>query len=167
MIRDLAEVGFAVGETMRSGKAAVGVLGVVGALRLARAAWASGQTNGRRWCTILLPVDCITELLFAPGSTKKPAKRADLLAINLSWNVEGPPALSISPCAVECKYVSGTYQASAVPGALGQAETTYRVVTQTPVSGAIRRWYARAACSLPHPPVRPAAPCRAGECHDR
>ena len=129
-LRELAEVGFAVGETMRSGKAAVGVLGVVGALRLARAAWAAGQANGRRWCTILLPVDCITELLVAPRSAKTPGKRADLLAINLFWNIEGPPALSISPCAVECKYVSATYQASEVQGALGQAEATYRVVSQ-------------------------------------
>ena len=129
-LRELAEVGFAVGETMRSGKAAVGVLGVVGALRLARAAWAADQANGRRWCTILLPVDCITELMLASGRAKTPGKRADLLAINLSWSIEGRPALSISPCAVECKYVSAKYPASAVQEALGQAEATYQVVTQ-------------------------------------
>ena len=129
-LRELAEVGFAVGETMRSGKAAVGVLGVVGALRLARAAWGAGEANGRRWCTVLLPVDCITDLLVAPPDVETPSKRTDLLAINLAWRIEGPPTLMISPCAVECKYVSETYAASTVQDALGQAEATYRVVSQ-------------------------------------
>ncbi len=129
-LRELAEVGFAVGETMRSGKAAVGVLGVVGALRLARAAWAAGEANGRRWCTVLLPVDCITDLLVAPPDVETPSKRTDLLAINLAWRIEGPPTLTISPCAVECKYVSETYAASTVQDALGQAEATYQVVWQ-------------------------------------
>ena len=129
-LRELAEVGFAVGETMRSGKAAVGVLGVVGALRLGRAAWAAGEANGRRWCTILLPVDCITDLLVTPPNGGAAGKRTDLLAINLAWSIEGPPTLTISPCAVECKYVSATYTASTVQDALGQAEATYQVVWQ-------------------------------------
>ena len=129
-LRELAEVGFAVGETMRSGKAAVGVLGVVGALRLVRAAWAAGKANGRRWCTVLLPVDCFTDLLVAPLDLETTRKRTDLLAINLAWRIEGPPTLTISPCAVECKYVSGTYAASTVQDALGQAEATYEVVSQ-------------------------------------
>ena len=129
-LRELAKVGFAVGETMRSGKAAVGVLGVVGTLRLARAAWAAGEANGLRWCTILLPVDCITDLLVAPPDLETTNKRTDLLAINLAWRIEGPPTLTISPCAVECKYVSATYAASMVQDALGQAEATYRVVSQ-------------------------------------
>ena len=129
-LRELAEVGFAVGETMRSGKAAVGVLGVVGALRLARAAWAAGEANGRRWCTVLLPVDCITDLLVAPPSAGTTSQRSDLLAINVAWRIEGPPTLTISPCAVECKYVSATYPSNAVQDALGQAEATYQVVWQ-------------------------------------
>lgn len=128
-LRELANVGFAVGETMRSGKAAVGVLGVVGALRLARAAWAAGEANGRRWCTVLLPVDCFTDLLVAPP-TAGTSKRTDLLAINLVWSTDGPAALRISPCAVECKYVSSTYPASTVQDALGQADATYQVVSQ-------------------------------------
>lgn len=129
-LRELAEVGFAVGETMRSGKAAMGVLGVIGALRLVRAAWAAGEANGRRWCTVLLPVDCITDLLVAPRGVEATAKRTDLLAINLAWSIEGPPELQVSPCAIECKYVSGTYPASKVHDALGQAEATYRVVSK-------------------------------------
>ena len=129
-LRELAKVGFAVGETMRSGKAAVGVLGVVGALRLARAAWAAGKAHGRRWCTVLLPVDCITDLLVAPSDVGTTSQRTDLLAINLSWRIVGPPTLTISPCAVECKYVSATYPARAVEDALGQAKATYEVVSQ-------------------------------------
>ncbi len=128
-LRELAEVGFAVGETMRSGKAAVGVLGVVGALRLARAAWAAGEANGRRWCTVLLPVDCITDLLVASPDAETTGKRSDLLAINLVWQVEGASTLTISPCAVECKYVSASYPARAVQDALRQAEATYGVVS--------------------------------------
>ena len=127
-LRELAEVGFAVGETMRSGKAAVGVLGVVGALRLARAAWDAGEASGQRWCTLLLPVDCITDLLVAPRDMGTSSKHTDLLAINLAWRIEGSPRLTISPCAVECKYVSDVYPASKVPSALGQAEVTYQVV---------------------------------------
>ena len=129
-LRELAEVGFAVGETMRSGKAAVGVLGVVGALRLARAAWAAGEADGRRWCTVLFPVDCITDLLVASPNAGTTRKRTDLLAINLAWSIAGPPTLTISPCAVECKYVSATYAASAVQDALGQADATYQIVWQ-------------------------------------
>ena len=128
-LRELAKVGFAVGETMRSGKAAVGVLGVVGALRLARAAWATGEANGRRWCTVLLPVDCITDLLVAPPDVGTTSQRTDLLAINLAWRI-GARTLTISPCAIECKYVSTTYPASAVEDALGQAKATYQVVSQ-------------------------------------
>ena len=130
VLRHLAEVGFAVGETMRSGMAAVGVLGVVGALRLARAAWAAGEASGRRSCTVLLPVDCIKDLLVAPPDAGATSKRADLLAIQLVWSVEGRPSLTMSPCAVECKYVSGTYSAGMVSSALGQAEATYKVVSQ-------------------------------------
>ena len=129
-LRELAEVGFTVGETMRSGKAAVGVLGVVGALRLARAAWSTGEANGQCWCTILLPVDCFSDLLVAPSGEEATSQRTDLLAINLSWRSKGPPTLSISPCAVECKYVSGIYPASRVEDALGQAEATHRTVSQ-------------------------------------
>ena len=129
-LRELAEVGFAVGETMRSGKAAVGVLGVVGALRLARAAWPAGEANGRRWCTIVLPVDCFSDLLVAPSSEGTTSQRTDLLAINLYRRCEGSPTLSISPCAVECKYVSGIYPASRVEEALGQAVATHRAVSQ-------------------------------------
>ena len=129
-VRALAEVGFAIGETMRSGKAAVGVLGVVGALRLARAAWPAGNANGQGWCTVLLPVDCITDLLMAAPDAETTSKRADLLAINLAWKAEGSPKLTISPCAVECKYVSEAYAAGAVEGALAQADATYQDVSQ-------------------------------------
>ena len=129
-LRDLAAVGFAVGETMRSGKAAVGVLGVVGALRLARAAWSTGEAKGLRWCTILLPVDCITSLLVASHELEGSSQRSDLLAINLAWRLDGPLNLTIAPCAVECKYVTGVYQHSKVEGSLGQAKATYQVVSR-------------------------------------
>ncbi len=127
-LRDLSECGFAVGETMRSGKAAVGVLGVVAALRLSRSAWTAGEVDGRKWCTILLPVDCIADLLVAPD--KGPSKRTDLLAVNLAWQSDGPANLSISALAVECKYVSTIYPVGAVHDALDQAEATYRIVSQ-------------------------------------
>ena len=129
-LRELADVGFAVSETMRSGKAAVGVLGVVGALRLARAAWCAGEASGQRWCTVLLPVDCITDLLVAPRDVETSSKRTDLLAINLCWRIEGSQWLTISPCAIECKYVSDVYSAGSVPDALGQAEATFKVVSE-------------------------------------
>lgn len=129
VLKELAEVGFAVGETMRSGKAAVGVLGVVGALRLARSAWATGNARGRRWCTILLPVDCFTDVLVAAPGDGSSGKRTDLLALNLSWTASGAE-VSISACAIECKYVSREFPPSAVGSALEQAEATHKVVQQ-------------------------------------
>lgn len=130
VLRELAEVGFAVGETMRSGKAAVGVLGVVGALRLARSAWATGESRGRRWCTILLPVDCFADLLVAVPGAGSSGRRTDLLALNVSWATSGAGEVSISPCAIECKYVSGVFPPSAVKSALEQAKATHQVVQQ-------------------------------------
>lgn len=130
VVRELAEVGFAVGETMRSGKAAVGVLGVVGALRIARAAWRVGESASRRWCTVLLPVDCFTDLLVPPSRDVTGGKRTDLLALNLAWNKERPRDLTISPCAIECKYVSGVFPKHAVADALSQAQATYNVVRE-------------------------------------
>ena len=127
-LREISKVGFAVGETMRSGKAAVGVLGVVGALRLVAKAWAAGRTNGRRWCTVLLPVDCFTDLLAPPPASGGTSSRTDLLAVHLVWNPEGEPDLVLSPCAVECKYVSAVFPESAVAAGLSQAEATYEVV---------------------------------------
>ena len=126
-LRELSEVGFAVGETMRSGKAAVGVLGVVGALRLAKKAWPAGGVSGRRWCTVLLPVDSFTGLLAPPPTSGGTSRRTDLLAVNLAWNLVGEPGLVLSPCAVECKYVSTVFQDSAVADGLLQAKATYDV----------------------------------------
>ena len=128
VLRELSEVGFAVGDTMRSGKAAVGVLGVVGALRLVKTAWAPGNANGRRWCTALLPVDCFTELLAPALASGGASRRTDLLAVHLIWNLHGEPDVILSPCAVECKYVSGVFPESAVASGLSQAEATYDVV---------------------------------------
>ena len=129
-LRELGKAGFAVGETMRSGKAAVGVLGLVGALRLARAAWSAVEADGRRRCTLLLPVDCMTDLLVTTSNAEESSKRTDLLAVQLVWRPDEPASLAISACAIECKYVSGSYSPSRVTSALSQASATYKNVTE-------------------------------------
>ena len=128
-LRELGEAGFAVGETMRSGKAAVGVLGLVGALRLARAAWPTGEANGWRWCTLLFPVDCMTDFLVSPTNTSENGRRTDLLAVHLVWRPNDEYSLKISYCAIECKYVSSIYPTSSVPAALSQAHATFDNLT--------------------------------------
>ena len=132
MVRDLAEAGFAVGETMRSGKAAVGVIGVVGALRLLRAAWRAGGSGTRRWTTLFIPVDCFTGFLVPPRQGGGGQKRTDLLCIHVAWTVGeiADPDLSLSWCAVESKYVAGQFPPSAVGDALAQAAATFAVFAE-------------------------------------
>ena len=127
-LRVLAEVGFAVGETMRSGKAAVGVLGVVGALRLLQSAWpnetSAHNAIGQGCCTVLIPVDSFTDVLVARSGVGATKKRADLLAIRLAWRTGTSARLALSACAVECKFTSADFPAGAVADALGQAQAT-------------------------------------------
>ena len=120
------------------------------------------EANGRRWCTVLLPVDCFTDLLVAPPDSAKPRASARTYSPStLPGGSRGRQTLTISPCAVECKYVSATYPASTVQDALGQAEATYQVVSQLFSLARSEVRNARATCALPHPAVRPPAPCRA------
>lgn len=128
VLREVTKVGFAVGDTMRSGKAAVGVVGVVGALRILAKAWACGRADRRKWCTVLLPVDCFTDLIAPQSEVGKSARRGDLLALHLAWNLDGEPELVLSLCAVECKYVSGVFAEGAVSDGLSQAKATFDVV---------------------------------------
>jgi DNA phosphorothioation-dependent restriction protein DptH len=127
IVKELAEVGFAVGETLKSGKAAVGILGVVAALRLLGAAWLSQRSKTERSCTLLLPVDCFPGLLLHDSPHGR--KRTDLLALHLRWNTARPYLLSISHCAIECKYVAGVFPDASVDGALKQAENTTAFIT--------------------------------------
>ena len=132
VIAELARAGFAVGETMRSGKAAIGMLGVTAALRLLRGAWPSGQENGRRWRTLLLPVDSFTGFLVPPRDAGGSQKRTDLLCIDVCWSEGADPdsPLSLSCCAVESKYASGVFPASSVDGAMEQASATWTAFTE-------------------------------------
>ena len=128
-LREIAEVGFAVGETMRSGKAAVGVLGVVGALRLIRSAWPNapsrdaGSSAGS--CTVVIPVDCFVDVLAPKQGSGAQRQRSDLLVIRLAWSKAPAPRLAISACSVESKFVSSDFSdVQLVASALEQAEAT-------------------------------------------
>ena len=127
-LREIAEVGFAVGETMRSGKAAVGVLGVVGAIRLLQSAWPNNPTHGdaieRGACTVVIPVDCFTDVLVAKPKSGATKRRADLLAVRLAWCQEPTPRLALAACAIECKFTSAVFPEGKVKDALDQAKAT-------------------------------------------
>ena len=124
-LHDLTHAALAIGETMRSGKAAVGVLGVVGALRLLRAAWPTVGDASSRQFTLLLSVDCFEDVL--TRSQMSGGQRADLLAINLARSGAGEGYLLLSACSVECKYASGVFPESSLAGAFSQAKATMDV----------------------------------------
>ena len=128
-LREIAEVGVAVGETMRSGKAAVGVLGVVGALRLIRSAWPNTTTrdtgSSAGTCTVVIPVDCFVDVLAPKKGSGAQRQRSDLLAIRLAWSKTPTSRLAISACSVESKFVSSKFSDDhLVSSALDQAEAT-------------------------------------------
>ena len=126
VIKELGEIGVAIGtESMRSGKKALGVLGMVAAIRLLKGMPdqdVSPFLNDDSHIGILLPVDPFGS--FLEGLDTK--KRADLLAIQLGLSEEAK--LNISFCSVECKYVSGKFGEADVKRALQQANETYNSV---------------------------------------
>lgn len=129
VLGELARVGMALGsESLRSGSKALGVIGVVAAVRLffpdsspVSPIRNSGQLRG-----FLLPVDSfrdvLGEVLDGPESGQR--QRADLLAIQLGLIGDGEVAISCS--AIECKYTSGVLDHDQILGAMHQAASTLR-----------------------------------------
>jgi len=131
-VTELGQVGLAIaGEAMKSGRHALGTIGVVGAVRLFSG---DGVCQGPLHWTgsrlgFLLPVDSFRELLEnrrqQRGETSElGGRRADLLAIVLGLPANTEEQLIIQPVAIESKFTSGTYPVAFVQDALAQAEAT-------------------------------------------
>lgn len=128
LISDLASIGIAIGgESLRSGTNALGVLGVVGAVRLfCNEDGASVIRNEGHMRGFLLPADSFKDIL-GPGielAGSEQAKRTDLFAIQLREELGGS-RLGISFASVECKYSSGRFKSEDVPHAHDQARQAF------------------------------------------
>jgi DNA phosphorothioation-dependent restriction protein DptH len=133
-LRELGEVGVAIGsEAMRSGNHALGVIGIVGAIRLfCQTAQCPGPFHVDKDCAgFLLPIDSFVQLLHDSADeqldtspTDTSHRRADLVAIQLTI-AESTDRVSLSLCTIECKYASTVFAESRVPAALRQAQETF------------------------------------------
>jgi hypothetical protein len=133
VLGELARVGVAMGsESLRSGSKALGVIGVVAAVRLFLSSGAAPSPirNDRYLRGFLLPVDSFRELLGEnlDSSDIDKRQRADLVGVQLGVLQDG--TLAMSCCAIECKYTSTTFSYEQVLGALHQADSTLRRVDE-------------------------------------
>ncbi len=125
-IVELGKIGIAIGgEALKSGRHALGIIGLVGAVRLF-----VGQVSGRQVplssCSgpigFLVPVDPFASFFGNNGLSG--GKRTDLLAIQLVLPNHGAGKMRISACGVESKYVSGTFGQTRAHVALEQGLAT-------------------------------------------
>ena len=127
-IAELGSLGIAIGgEALKSGRHALGVIGLVGAVRMF-------QSKSDRICPLrsnqkgvgfVIPVDSFIPFFGNPdGSIDGDEKRADLIAIQLSFPNSDGSKLKISACGVESKFVSATFTRSMAHNALEQAHAS-------------------------------------------
>lgn len=125
-LTELGRIGIAIGgEALKSGRHALGVIGLVGAVRLMTGDGTDDGTplkctNGR--VGFLVPVDSFAS--FFGTSESAGGKRTDLLAIQLSLPGDDSGNLLISACGVESKFVSTTYGIGHAHDALAQSLAT-------------------------------------------
>lgn len=132
-VTELGQIGLAIaGEAMKSGRNALGTVGVVGAVRLF-----SGHGNNlgplRRShfsAGFILPVDSFRDILEGNATTlgqhngDEIHRRADLLAILIRLPEEECGRMIIQTTSIECKFTTGTYPSAQVQSALDQAWAT-------------------------------------------
>jgi len=128
-IEELGKIGIAIGgEALKSGRHALGVVGLIGAVRLFLGQGGEGNTplkNDSESIGFLIPVDSFASFFgHATEDPEQPAKRTDLLAIQLYLPKLPDDKILISACGVESKFVSGTYSQAASRLALEQARST-------------------------------------------
>lgn len=127
-IEELGKIGIAIGgEALKSGRHALGVIGLVGAVRLFLGVGGnelSPLTRIGRCIGFLVPVDSFAAFFGQPSSQPGETKRTDLLAIQLVLPNTPNDKLKIYACGVESKFVSGTFSQSMVHSALAQAQAT-------------------------------------------
>ena len=139
-IVQLGSIGVAVaGEAFRSSRHALGVLGLVGAVRMMSVILDSTRDNNNAR-VFLLPVDSFASFF---GRFADSRRRADLLAVQVTLKVDddSKASLTVSACGIESKLVSGTMDMEQATSALEQAATTeaefQRLVSEGPEHGAM------------------------------
>jgi len=142
-IVDLGKIGIAIGgEALKSGRHALGIIGLIGAVRLMTGHTSDGRvpiSPGLRSVGFLIPVDSFST--FFGKSGEGDGKRTDLLAIQLILPSTGSGKIRISACGVESKFVSGTFGISRAHAALAQGRATSqefkKLVVTSLVNGAM------------------------------
>lgn len=127
---ELGKIGISIGgEALKSGRHALGVVGLVGAVRLFLG---TGSTIpvpivcSSRAVGFLVPVDSFASFFGKVGSTQIDlgGKRTDLLAIQMVLPREEHGSMTISCCGIESKFTSGTFGITRAHAALDQARAT-------------------------------------------
>lgn len=125
-ILDLGKIGIAIGgEALKTGRNALGVIGLVGAVRMLAGSPENGISSlgqGPGTLGFLLPVDSFAS--FFGDQDDGPGKRADLLAVHLSLPDVNAGKLRIAACGIEAKFVTGTFSLARASGALAQGIST-------------------------------------------
>jgi DNA phosphorothioation-dependent restriction protein DptH len=128
-IEELGALGIAIGgEALKSGRHALGVVGLVGAIRLLNGTGGNGKgafRQGKNRVGFLVPVDSFVSFFGKkpePGSEiEEHSRRTDLLAIQLVFPSDGGDRLRIYACGIESKFVSRTLSQENAKKALEQA----------------------------------------------
>lgn len=125
-IVELGRIGIAIGgEALKSGRHALGIIGLVGAVRLF--VGKAGDAGAPLSCSprvvgFLIPVDSFASFFGKSGSGDR--RRTDLLAIRIVLPSHSSGKMRISACGVESKFISGTFGIARAHAALAQGLAT-------------------------------------------
>lgn len=130
---ELSGVGIAIGgEAFKGRSKALGIVGLIGAVRTTRALVKPFvKRSGREVLDILLPVDAFQDLLVERNAEEEENaqpldhRRADLLQIYLCLPNDEEEHMEIQFRAIESKYSGGVYPESKVADAIQQAQITF------------------------------------------
>ncbi len=126
-LEELGRVGIAIGgEALKSGRHALGVIGLVGAVRMFLGIGGNGlaplkQEQGH--VGFLIPVDSFSSF-FGYSDQSGDMRRTDLLAVQLVLPEEANENIKIYACGVESKFVSGAFSQIQARSAIEQARVT-------------------------------------------
>jgi DNA phosphorothioation-dependent restriction protein DptH len=131
-IEELGALGIAIGgEALKSGRHALGVVGLVGTIRLLNGTGGNGKgafRQGRNCVGFLIPVDSFVSFfgrkLGSRAKIDEHSRRTDLLAIQLVLPGNDECRLGIYACGVESKFVSRSLAQPRAIEALEQAQAS-------------------------------------------
>lgn len=130
LILELGNIGIAIGgEALKSGRHALGVIGLAGAVRLFKRMFYGSfgeQLDSQSSIGFLIPVDSFP--IFggqnSTGQSELDGKRSDLLAIQIQSPNEDNDNFRLVGCSIEAKFTSQTYSPDDACLAIQQAQST-------------------------------------------